>query len=134
MTALAAIAASTALPPRWRICVPACDASGWLVATMPSVVATFERPATTCGRGGSCPIAAIERIETATRDSSTVRVFMASAGPPSGGPTITQYTLSDALDTAAPTGGGSNCGCHMRPDRDGGIGAIWTRRFLRLRR
>ena len=43
-TALAAIAASTADPPRARICAPACDASVWLVATMPCCVMTIERP------------------------------------------------------------------------------------------
>ena len=35
MTALAAMAASTALPPRSRISTPARAASGWLAATMP---------------------------------------------------------------------------------------------------
>src|SRR5688500_6848726 len=46
MVALAAIAASMALPPRSRICTPARAASGWLAATMPCVVATTERPTT----------------------------------------------------------------------------------------
>ena len=41
--ALAAMAASAAEPPRARICAPACDASGWLVATMPSRLMTIER-------------------------------------------------------------------------------------------
>jgi hypothetical protein len=47
ITALAAIAASIALPPRSRICAPALAASGWLAATIPYFVATFERPGTT---------------------------------------------------------------------------------------
>ena len=34
-TAAIAMAASTALPPRFRMSRPVCDASGWLVATMP---------------------------------------------------------------------------------------------------
>jgi hypothetical protein len=34
MTAFAAMAASTALPPRSRICTPARAASGWLAATL----------------------------------------------------------------------------------------------------
>src|SRR5581483_3526622 len=54
-TALAAMAASTACPPRTSICTPACAASGWLAATTPSVVATFDRPAITCtGNGLRC--------------------------------------------------------------------------------
>ena len=48
-TAFAAIAASTALPPAASTCAPALDASGWLVATMPSFVAIIERPGTTSG-------------------------------------------------------------------------------------
>ncbi len=43
MAASAAIAASTAEPPRARICAPACAASVWLVATMPSRVITIDR-------------------------------------------------------------------------------------------
>jgi hypothetical protein len=121
---------------------------------MPSVVATFERPATICGRGGSCPMAATERIATAIRDNSTVRVFMqvflgprepvptrfaatdigpGFNGPPSG-PTITQYTLNNAVDTSASTLHGGDCGWHLRTDRDGGIGSVRTRRLLRFRR
>src|SRR6185295_8658599 len=46
IVALAAIAASIALPPRSRIWTPARAASGWLAATMPNVVATTERPTT----------------------------------------------------------------------------------------
>ncbi len=42
-TALAAMAASTADPPRARICAPACDANVCAVATMPRVVMTMER-------------------------------------------------------------------------------------------
>ena len=43
-TALAAMAASTADPPRARICAAAWDASGWLVAAMPCCEITMERP------------------------------------------------------------------------------------------
>src|SRR5262245_45204047 len=46
ITALAAMAASTAWPPCSSTLAPACAASGWLAATMPKVVAIFERPAT----------------------------------------------------------------------------------------
>jgi hypothetical protein len=46
ITALAAIAASTAVPPRSRICTPARAASGWLAATMPYGVAIRDRPQT----------------------------------------------------------------------------------------
>src|SRR6185369_6647874 len=41
--ALAAIAASIAEPPRARICAPACEASVWLVATIPWREITMER-------------------------------------------------------------------------------------------
>ena len=44
-TAFAAIAASTAFPPRCKTCTPAIDASGWLLATTPYRVAMTERPA-----------------------------------------------------------------------------------------
>src|SRR5467141_4275660 len=44
--ALAAIAASTALPPRWRICAAACAARGWLAAATPCCDAATERPGT----------------------------------------------------------------------------------------
>src|SRR5438046_10286996 len=47
IAALAAIAASTALPPRSRICTPARAASGWLAATIPYLVAIRDRPAMT---------------------------------------------------------------------------------------
>src|SRR5689334_16423187 len=46
VVALAAMAASTALPPRSRICTPAAAASGWLDATTPYREATTERPGT----------------------------------------------------------------------------------------
>ena len=42
-TALAAIAASIALPPRLSTSTPACAASVWLVATMPLGAITTER-------------------------------------------------------------------------------------------
>src|SRR5215470_8162409 len=42
-TAAEATAASTALPPCWRIRSPACDASGWLVTTMPRRAMTSDR-------------------------------------------------------------------------------------------
>ncbi len=40
-----AMAASAALPPRFRTSSPICDASGWLDATMPWVERTTDRPA-----------------------------------------------------------------------------------------
>src|SRR5262245_20815389 len=40
------MAASTALPPRSRICTPAAAARGWLEATTPYFEATTERPGT----------------------------------------------------------------------------------------
>src|SRR5262249_52797217 len=61
ITAFVAIAASIALPPRSRICTPARTASGWLVATRPYRVATFDRPTRTrgCGDGfGAVALAA----------------------------------------------------------------------------
>jgi len=42
-TALAAMAASMAEPPRARTSAPACEARYWLVATMPRSVMTMER-------------------------------------------------------------------------------------------
>src|SRR5580698_7623123 len=42
-TAFAAMAASTAEPPRAKICAPAWDASGCAVATMPRLLITMER-------------------------------------------------------------------------------------------
>src|SRR5271169_233503 len=42
-TALVAIAASTAEPPRDRISAPACEACTWLLATMPYGEITMER-------------------------------------------------------------------------------------------
>ena len=51
MTALVAMAASTALPPRSSTCTPARAASGWLAATMPYWVAIFDRPTVTSGAG-----------------------------------------------------------------------------------
>src|SRR6476620_9944341 len=40
-----AMAASTALPPRFRTSRPTCEASGWLVATMALLARTTDRPA-----------------------------------------------------------------------------------------
>jgi len=42
-TALAAMEASAAEPPRARICAPACEASVWLVATIPRWLIVIER-------------------------------------------------------------------------------------------
>ena len=44
-TALAAIAASVALPPCFRIDTATCVATGWLVAAMPFLPKTSERVA-----------------------------------------------------------------------------------------
>ena len=46
-TAAMAIAASAALPPRFRISMPVWDASGWLVATIARPARTIDRPAGT---------------------------------------------------------------------------------------
>ena len=48
--AFAAIAASTALPPRRSVATPISVASGWLVATMPWRAMTTERVAKRSGR------------------------------------------------------------------------------------
>jgi ATP-dependent Clp protease adaptor protein ClpS len=40
------MAASTALPPRWRICTAAWAARGWLDATTPCCEAVIDRPGT----------------------------------------------------------------------------------------
>src|SRR5947208_2115420 len=51
--ALAAMAASIADPPRARTCAPACEASVWLVATMPWREITMERASDlSCGWAG----------------------------------------------------------------------------------
>ena len=47
--AFAAIAASTALPPRRNVATPISVASGWLVATMPCRAMTTERVAKRSG-------------------------------------------------------------------------------------
>src|SRR5262249_27258730 len=46
-TAAIAIAASTALPPRFSTSMPVCDARGWLLATIARPARTTERPAGT---------------------------------------------------------------------------------------
>jgi hypothetical protein len=52
-TALAAMAASIADPPRASTSAPACDASVWLVATMPNLEITMERACErSCGETG----------------------------------------------------------------------------------
>ena len=62
-TAAIAMAASTALPPRFSMSRPACDASGWLVATIAWLARTTERPAGTrenqssgCCRAGASSV------------------------------------------------------------------------------
>ena len=70
ITALAAIAASIALPPRSRIWTPACAASGWLAATMPYFVATFDRPATIVGFAGGCRAGTAMASETSIASDS----------------------------------------------------------------
>ena len=49
--ALAAMAASMAEPPRASTCAPACEASVWLVATMPRSEITMDRA---CVRSWAC--------------------------------------------------------------------------------
>ena len=74
ITALVAMAASTALPPRSRICTPARAASGWLAATMPYFVATFERPVTTVGR----VVDPCWPVGTATRQTTSAKTAAVS--------------------------------------------------------
>jgi hypothetical protein len=87
MAALAAMAASIALPPFSSIWIPARAASGWLDATIPNFVATTERPVTTgrrC-RGGaesgslSCAVncGAPMTVRTASNPARRVRVIWA---------------------------------------------------------
>jgi hypothetical protein len=65
-TALAAIAASMADPPRARICAPAWDARVWLVATIPEVVITMERAwARLWAMMGGC----MERVNTTMKQN-----------------------------------------------------------------
>src|ERR1700704_527958 len=83
-TAFAAIAASTALPPCSSTCTPARAASGWLAATMPYFVATFDRPTTTKGAedraGGEvfrCPMrVGLVTAPTRAIDTSAERMLM----------------------------------------------------------
>src|SRR5579863_5468342 len=63
-TALAAIAASIADPPRARICAPACEAKVWLVATIPWREITIERA---CVRSWASVF--IEQINTAAHQA-----------------------------------------------------------------
>src|SRR5579884_3932028 len=51
-TRLAAIAASTAEPPRASVCAPATEASVWLVATMPAWEITIDRACDRFAAGG----------------------------------------------------------------------------------
>ena len=76
--ALAAIAASAALPPALSTSSPACDASGWLVATMPFLAITTERlwPAICPPRSnpaailrGICALASKAMVMAATTDA-----------------------------------------------------------------
>src|SRR5918994_4412134 len=72
MVAFAAIAASTALPPRSRIATPALAASGWLDATIPYRVATIERPTT--GRACSAWVGLIASRARGTAASMRVDI------------------------------------------------------------
>src|SRR5438094_4368331 len=65
VVALAAMAASTALPPRSRICTPAAAARGWLEATTPYREATTERPGTGARAADSGEGAAASRTRRA---------------------------------------------------------------------
>src|ERR1700733_2796768 len=61
MTAFAAIAASTALPPTSRMCAPAWEARNCGAATIPSFVTTIDLPWP--GREGNCCAATVEQSE-----------------------------------------------------------------------
>src|SRR6267143_2449483 len=94
--ALAAIAASTALPPRWRICAATCAARGWLTAATPCCDAATERPGT--GRA-------------ATR--LMVRAIIARFLPPSG------QTVHSSLDAQGEAPGTRrHRGRHRKEEQD----------------
>src|SRR5262245_16835118 len=74
-TAAIAIAASTALPPRLSTSRPACDASGWLEATIPSLARAAERPACTPeNQSGICCPSTVTRHTSATTDAIAYRM------------------------------------------------------------
>src|ERR1700683_3159095 len=72
MTALAAMAASTALPPASRMWAPACEARNCGVETMPNLVTTMERPCP--GTEESCCAATITGLRS--NAATNARCFM----------------------------------------------------------
>ena len=85
ITAFAAIAASMALPPRSRTWTPARAASGWLAATIPYLVAIFERPGTTVYAGAGRLWAHRPAVRTpASRAAIAARFFMVCPSPAPG--------------------------------------------------
>src|SRR6266849_9874929 len=77
ITALAAIAASMALPPRSSTCTPARAASGWLAATMPYRVAMRDRPTITLMRTSyTFPPSRCDRVHgiTSQRHNGTEKI------------------------------------------------------------
>ena len=61
-TALAAMAASTALPPAFRISIAASVASGWLVHAMPFLPTAGERVTNDLPAGRSAVMACSEKL------------------------------------------------------------------------
>src|SRR4051812_1786247 len=90
--ALAARAASMALPPLCSTARPAPAASGWLVATMPLGAMTTERPVlyglgvrrVPGGRSGTAAEATTARATTAARHKGGGRWFMSGSGKVEG--------------------------------------------------
>src|SRR5258708_7327628 len=75
--ALAAMAASTALPPCFRTSRPTSAASGWLVATMPCVASVSERPR---GGAGGAGAGAARRAVTGRTTRRVRRATVGSGG------------------------------------------------------
>src|SRR5271155_5408455 len=79
ITALAAIAASMALPPSSRMCAPACDARNCGAATIPNLLTTIDRPCPgTEDICGCCATTAgtMERDTAAARARSFIPFFL----------------------------------------------------------
>ena len=110
MAALAAMAASTALPPRSRSSTPARAARGWLAATIPHWVVTTERPA--LGGGAVAALAAV----TADTDRATLRKIAARFK--SGLPTVWRLPASEPTSCSALGGAVDDVACLAPPRPD----------------
>src|SRR5579862_4542296 len=123
-TALAAMAASMAVPPRANTWAPACDASVWLVATIPRSEMTMDRAwLRSCASAGMASItSAINRIWY--RDDSRTRGVRES---PDGLGRVRLYGLAGRIPgvTAGSAGNQRSIepnlgGRHTRMDCDAG--------------